>query len=73
MYYLYNPKFLITMNTQTMFKRKKYRELSNRYSTNKIVNGDDDAYFKELATKKTKVSVFNFTSIKTRISMLKTV
>lgn len=61
------------MNTQTMFKRKKYRELSNRYSTNKIVNGDDDAYFKELATKKTKVSVFNFTSIKTRISMLKTV
>lgn len=62
------------MNNQTMFKRKKYRELSNRYSTNiKIINGDDDAYFKELATKKTKVSVFNFTSIKSRMSMLKNI
>lgn len=57
-----------------MFKRKKFRELSNRYSTNiKIVNVDDDSYFKELATEKTKITVFNFTSIKTRINRLKNV
>jgi hypothetical protein len=60
------------MNTQTMYKRKKYRELSNRYSSGvKIVNGDDDAYLKQLATEETKVSVFNFASIKSRMIRLK--
>ena len=68
-------KFLnfATPNSDNMnIQRKQYRELSNRYSpTVKIINGDDDAYHKELATERTKFSVFNLKSIKSRIEKLK--
>jgi len=48
-----------------MYKRKKYRELSNRHSPNiRIHNYNED--LKQLTTKETKL-IFNFNCIKLRM------